>query len=127
MLLHLEGERACGAITTVAASCLTGLNSRVHMQSVTQTLHTTWEVGMKGRGRFTICLLFVSSPDSTLRITIPVAQVMLGSRGGKLSEAFLETLRQILSTFSCFVAFCAPMGPYIHTDTWTSYWSLDLC
>lgn len=38
---------------------------------------------MKGRGRFTICLLFVSSPDSTLRITIAVAQVMLGSEGGQ--------------------------------------------
>lgn len=36
---------------------------------------------MKGCGRVTICLLFVSSPDSTLRITITVAQVMLGGRG----------------------------------------------
>ena len=43
---------------------------------------------MKGRGRVTICLLFVSSPDSTLRITITVAQVMLegGAGAGEASS-----------------------------------------
>lgn len=39
---------------------------------------------MKGRGRCTACLLFVSSPDSTPRITITVAQVTLGDRGQAL-------------------------------------------
>lgn len=82
MLLHLEGKRACGAITTVAASCLTGLNSQVHMQSVTQTLHTIrgrWERRGGGVSQSASCL---SPLLIQLRITI-TAQVMLGSRGGQ--------------------------------------------
>ena len=56
---------------------------------------------MKGCGRVTICLLFVSSPDSTLRITITVAQVMLGGRGAS-SQRHCWRLRQILNTLNCF-------------------------
>lgn len=101
MLLHLEGKRVWGVIITVTASCLTGLNSRVHEERHSDAAHNTWEVGMKGCGRVTICLLFVSSPDSTLRITITVAQVMLGGRGAS-SQRHCWRLRQILNTLNCF-------------------------